>query len=158
MKLGLLVEAAERHQKLAEAAIAKLDKQTQGLRSAVADEVRQAVGEQMKFVQADAQRAVEALQKVKRGVNARVALSTLGATAISAGITLIVAWWVLPTRGEITALRAERDELASNVAVLNQRGARADLRRCGTGHLCVRVDLKAPRYGEASDYLIVKGY
>ena len=56
------------------------------------------------------------------------------------------------------ALRTERDELASNIAVLNQRGARADVRRCGTGHLCVRVDLKAPRYGESSDYLLLKRY
>jgi len=55
-------------------------------------------------------------------------------------------------------LRTERDELASNIAVLNQRGARADLRRCGAGHLCVRVDLSAPRYGESSDYLVIKGY
>ena len=64
----------------------------------------------------------------------------------------------MPTPAEIARLRTERDELESNIAVLNQRGARADLRRCGTEHLCVRVDLKAPRYGESSDYLIIKGY
>jgi hypothetical protein len=26
------------------------------------------------------------------------------------------------------------------------------------GRLCVRVDLRAPRYGESSDYLVVRGY
>jgi len=112
----------------------------------------------MKIAQAETQRAVEALQRVKRAANARVTLRTLGLTTISAGVALFVAWRVLPTRAEIAALRTERDELTSNVAVLNQRGARADLRRCGTGHLCVRVDLRAPRYGESSDYLIIKGY
>ena len=64
----------------------------------------------------------------------------------------------LPTPAEIARLRTERDELASKIAVLNQRGARADLRRCGPGRACVRVDLSAPRYGESSDYMVIKGY
>jgi hypothetical protein len=70
-----------------------------------------------------------------------------------------LAWWLLPSPNEITALRATRDDLASAVARLEQRGARVDLRRCGgTNRLCVRVDRKAPAYGEAGDYLVVKGY
>ncbi|MGH9208109.1 MAG: hypothetical protein ACRD1G_16385, partial [Acidimicrobiales bacterium] len=88
-----------------------------------------------------------ALQRLKRAANLRVTFWTLGITAISAAIVLGVAWWVLPSPGEIAALRAQRDELASNVELLNHRGARADFRRCGGQHLCVRVDLKAPRYG-----------
>jgi hypothetical protein len=55
-------------------------------------------------------------------------------------------------------LRIEREDLARKIASLNQQGARADLRRCGTGHLCVRVDLKAPRFGDSFDYLVIKGY
>ena len=77
---------------------------------------------------------------------------------ISVAIALFIAWWVLPTTAEIARLRTERDELSSNLVVLNQRGARADLRRCGAGHVCVRVDLSAPRYGESSDYMVIKGY
>jgi hypothetical protein len=42
--------------------------------------------------------------------------------------------------------------------VLNQRGAGADLRGCGAGRVCVRVDLSALRYGESSDYIVIKGY
>jgi hypothetical protein len=158
VKLGLLMETAQTHQKLAEAAIGKLNEQTQVLQAVVRDQIRHAVVEEMKIVQAETQSAVEALQSVKRAANARVTLWTLGVTTISACVALFVAWWVLPTPAEIARLRTERDELASNVAVLNQHGARADLRRCGTAHLCVRVDLKAPRYGESSDYLIIKGY
>ena len=158
VKLGLLMETAQTHQKLAEAAIAKLSEQILGVEAVVRGQIRSAVVEEMKIVQAETQRAVEALQRVKRAANARVTLWTLGLTSVSAGVALFVAWWVLPTPAEIAALRTERDELTSSVAVLNQRGARADLRRCGTGHLCVRVDLKAPRYGESSDYLIIKGY
>jgi hypothetical protein len=158
VKLGLLLETAERHQKLAEAAIGKLNEQVQGLDVMVRDQIRRAVVEEMKSVQVETQTAVEELQRVKRAANVGVTLWTIGLTAISAAIALFVAWWVLPTRAEIAALRTERDGLASNVAVLNQGGARADLRLCGTRRLCVRVDLKAPRYGESSDYLVIRGY
>jgi len=158
VKLGLLMETAERHQKLAEAAIGKLNEQAQGLLAVVRDQIHRGVVEEMTVVQAEAQRAVEALQRVKRAANARVTLWTLGLTGISAGVALFVAWWVLPTPAEISALRTERDELASSVAALNRRGARADLRLCGMGHLCVRVDTNAPRYGDQRDYFIIRGY
>jgi hypothetical protein len=158
VKLGLLMESAERQQKLSEAAIGKLNEQVQGLEAVVRDQIRCGISEEMKFVQAETQRAVEALKRVKRAANVRVTLWTIGLTVISAVLALFVAWWVLPTRAEIAALRTERDELASNVAVLNQRGARADLRRCGTGHLCVRVDKNAPPYGDQRDYFVIRGY
>ena len=158
VKLGLLMETAQTHQKLVEAAIGKLNEQTQGLQAVVKDQIRHAVVAEMKIVQAETQSAVEALRRVKQAANLRVTLWTLGVTAISSGVALFVAWWVLPTQAEIARLRTERDELASNVAVLNQRGARADLRRCGTGHLCVRVEMNAPRYGDQRDYFVIRGY
>jgi len=158
VKLGLLMETAERHQKLADAAIGKLNEHAQGLEAAVRDQIRRAVVEEMTMVKAETQSAVEALQRVKRAANARLTLWTLGLTAISAGVALFVVWWILPTRAEIAALRAERDELASAVAVLNRRGARADLRLCGRVHLCVRVDMNAPRYGDQRDYFVIGGY
>jgi hypothetical protein len=157
VKLGLLMETAERHQKLAQAAIANLNERTEGLAAVVRDQIRHALGEEMNTVKAETQSAVEALRRVKRAANARVTLWTLGITAISAGIALFVAWWVLPTPAEIARLRTERDELASNLALLSHGGARADLRRCGTGHLCVRVDMNAPRYGDQRDYFVIRG-
>jgi hypothetical protein len=158
VKLGLLMEIAQTHQKLAQTAIEKLSQHAQSLEPAVRDQVQRALVDALKTVHAEAQRAIEALQKMKRAANARVTLWTLGLTATSAAIALFVAWWVLPTPREIARLRIERDELVSNLAVLNQRGARVDLRRCGTGHLCVRVELSAPRYGESSDFMVIKGY
>jgi hypothetical protein len=158
VKLGLLMETAQTHQKLAEAAIEKLSQHTQSLEAAVRDQIQRALVDALQTVHAEVQGATEALQKIKRAANARVTMWTLGLTAISAGIALVVAWWALPTPAEIARLRTERDELASNIAVLNQRGARADLRRCGAGRVCVRVDLSAPRYGQSSDYVVIKGY
>jgi hypothetical protein len=158
VKLGLLIEAAQAHQKLAEAAIEKLNEQTQGLEVVVRDQIQHALAGGLKSLHTETKGAVEALQRLKRAANARTVFWTLGITAAAAAFGLFMAWWVLPTPAEIAALRTERDELISKIAVLNRRGARADMRRCGTVHVCVRVDLKAPRYGESSDYLVVAGY
>lgn len=158
VKLGLLIEAAQTHQKLAEAAIEKLNRHTHELETIVSDQIQRAFAGRLESLHVETRGAIEALHRVKRAANARVTLCMLGLTALSAGVGLFVAWWVLPTRAEIAVLRSERDELASNIAVLNERGARADVRRCGKGQLCVRVDLKAPRYGESSDYLLLKRY
>lgn len=158
VKLGLLMETAQTHQKLAEAAIEKLSQHTQALEAVARDQIQRALVDALKTVHTEAQRAVEALRKIKREANARVALWTLGLTVMSAAIALIIAWLVLPTPAEIARLRTERDGLASNIAALHQHGGRADLRRCGTGRVCVRVDLGAPRYGESSDYMVIKGY
>jgi hypothetical protein len=43
VKLGLLMEAAQTHQKLAEAAIERLNKQTQGLEAVVRDPIQRAL-------------------------------------------------------------------------------------------------------------------
>jgi hypothetical protein len=158
VKLGLLMETAQSHQKSVEVLLEKLKQHTQGLDAVVKEQIRHALVEELKTIRAETQGAVTALQALKRAANARVTFWTLGVTAIALGVALFVAWWVLPTQAEVAALRDERDALASNIAVLNQHGARADLRRCGTGHVCVRVDLKAPRYGVSSDYLVMSGY
>lgn len=158
VKLGLLIEAAQAHQKLAEAAIEKLNNQSQDLEPLLTDQIQRALGVALKTLSAETQSAVEALRNVSRAANPRAVLWALGSTGSAAAVALFVAWWVLPTRSQIAALRNERDELVNNIATLSQRGGRADLRRCGTGHLCVRVDLEAPRYGQRSDYLVVKGY
>jgi hypothetical protein len=158
VKLGLLMETAQSHQKIVEALLEKLKAHTQGLDALVGNQIRQVVVEEFRTVRAESEDAVSALQVLKRAAHVRMTLWTLGVTAIALGVALFIAWWVLPNAEEIAALRTERDALESNIAVLNQRGARADLRRCGTGHVCVRVDLKALRYGESSDYLVIRGY
>jgi hypothetical protein len=56
VKLGLLMETAERHQKLAEGAIGKLNEQAQGLEAVVRDQIRRAVAEKLKIVQAETQK------------------------------------------------------------------------------------------------------
>jgi hypothetical protein len=73
-------------------------------------------------------------------------------------VTALLAWW-LPTPGQLAALRAEQQRLSAVIARLADSGGRIDLRRCGaSARLCVRVDRRAPAYGEQADYLVVRGY
>jgi len=158
VKLGLLMETAQSHQRIAERAIEKLSEHTEALQAVVRDQIRLVLREEFKALQGEIDSAAQALRALKRAANARTTFWTFGVTAIAAAIAILIAWLVLPKPAEISGLRIERDELVSNIGVLNQRGARADLRRCGAGRLCVRVDLKAPRYGEHSDYMVIRGY
>jgi hypothetical protein len=159
MKLGLLMEAAHAQQTLADTALERLNAHLRDLDTVVRDEIRHTLVEELQVVMNESKRSAEALRRLRRSANLRIGLWSLGLTVVCSAIPLCLAWWLLPSAGEVGALRAKRDDLESAVARLEQRGARVDLRRCGVGNrLCVRVDRKAPVYGEAGDYLVIKGY
>jgi hypothetical protein len=159
MKLGLLVETAETHQELVGAMLAKLQQHTEGLDAAVREEIRQTLLDELRGVHSETQRAVQALRRIQRAANLRVVLWSVGITAMSAGASVAVAWWWLPSPTEIQGLRQQRDELRAGVERLSKYGARADLQHCGDEHrLCVRVDLKAGSFGQHEDYFVVDGY
>ena len=159
MQLGLLMEAAQAHQKAAESTLRKLKASTTDLASQVRDEVRAVLTEQLHSLASDSKRAAAALREVQRAANVRALAWSLGITTLCSAIPLFLACWLLPSRGEIAALRAKHDELATQIASLEERGGRIDLRHCGNGaRLCVRVDRKAPTFGEQSDYLVIRGY
>jgi hypothetical protein len=159
MKLGLLMEAAQAQQKAAESSLRKLKAATSELATIVREEVRRVVMEELHSLADDSKRASDALRAARRTANVRGLIWNVGTTLLCCAIPLALACWIIPSRAEIGALRARHDELATQIANLEKRGGRIDLRRCGDGaRLCVRVDRKAPIYGEQSDYLIVRGY
>jgi len=159
MQLGLLMEAAQTHQKSAESILRKLKATTNDLATIVRDEVRNAIVSEIQSLEADSKRASTALREVQRAASVRVLIWSVGITTLCSAIPLLLTCWMIPSRGEIAALRARHDELATKIASLEEQGGRIDLRRCGAGaRLCVRVDRKAPTYGEQSDYLVVRGY
>jgi hypothetical protein len=113
----------------------------------------------LKVVTAETTRAAQALRKIRRVGAWRGAAWSLGVALLCALIPVVVARWVLPSTAELTALRFKRDEMNVNLQRLQQLGGRVDWRRCGeSGRLCVRVDRKAPTYGEKGDYFVVEGY
>jgi len=159
MKLGLLMEAAQAQQKAAESSLRKLKLVTSELAGVVREEIHRVVLEELQSLAADGKRAADALHAARRAASMRTLLWSFGITTLCAAIPLGLACWILPSRAEISALRAKHAELTTRIADLQQQGARIDLRRCGAGaRLCVRVDRKAPIYGEQSDYLIIRGY
>jgi hypothetical protein len=159
IKVGLLMEAAQAQQTLADTTLERLNAHTRELDTVVRDEIRHTLVEELQVLGTESRRAAEALRSLGRSVNLRVAFWSVGVTLLCTAIPLFASWWFLPSQGELATLRAKREELATDLAHLEQRGARMDLRHCGgTTRLCVRVDRKAPVYGESGDYFVVKGY
>lgn len=159
IKVGLLMEAAQAQQTLAEGVLEKLNAHTRELDTVVRDEIRHTLVEELQVLGNESRRAAEALRSLGRSANIRVAIWSVGLTLLCTAIPLFATWCFLPSQSELTTLRAKREELMSSLARLEQRGARADLRQCGgTTRLCVRVDRKAPVYGDNGDYFVVKGY
>ncbi len=153
------MEAAHANQKLAEGSLRKLKVQAQDLAQLVRDEVRAVLVQELHSLAEESRRAADALHAVRGAASTRVVLWSLGITTGCSLVPLGLAYWLVPTQAEIHALRAQHDELTARIALLQERGGRAELRRCGAGaRLCVRVDRTAPAYGEQADYLIVRGY
>jgi hypothetical protein len=159
MRMGLLMESAQAHQKLAEGQLERLQQHTQGLDSVVRDAIRRTMVEELQMLTAEATRATRALEKIRRGSTLRFSLWSLAAAVLFALGPIAFARWALPSAADIAALRIRREELAANVTRLEQLGGRIEWRRCGdAGRLCVRVDRKAPTYGEKADYYVLEGY
>jgi hypothetical protein len=132
---------------------------SRGLDQIVRQEIRGALVEEFQALGDAGRHATEALEAVRRVASARTAVWAVAVVLACAVVPLAVAWIMLPSPAQLERLRAARDELEANVALLDRRGGRIDLRRCGpAGRLCVRVERAAPAYGSQADYLIVKGY
>ncbi|HTX24833.1 MAG TPA: hypothetical protein VMD03_09265 [Steroidobacteraceae bacterium] len=158
-QIALLAQAAQRQQQQAQVAIERLAALAQGLDQIVRQEIRSALVEEFQALGSASRGATEALEAVRRTASARVGLWTLGVLLACSTIPIAIAWTVLPSRAELAGMRAERDRLAANIALLERSGGHIDLRRCGpTNRLCVRIERAAPPFGAQADYLVVKGY
>src|SRR5208283_3332553 len=122
MKFGLLMESAQAHQRLAESQLDKLRAHTQDLDSVVRDEIRRTLVEELRMLSAETARATRALQRVGSGSDLRRASWSFLFALICALVPLGAARWVLPSAAEVATLRAQRDELRSNVSKLEQQG------------------------------------
>jgi len=159
MKVGLLMESAQVHQKLAEGQLARLHAHTEGLDAVVRDEIRRTLVEELQMLTAETTRATRALEKLRSGTARRGMVPRLLGAMLCGLLPIALARWALPSPADLAVLRERREELAANITKLEQQGGRIDWRRCGTARrLCVRVDRKAPGYGEKADYYVLEGY
>jgi hypothetical protein len=158
MKFGLLMESAQAHQRLAETHLEKLRAHTEDIDGVVREEIRRTLTEELQMLTAESNRCAHALQGIRHGVGIRSALWSVAIAILCTATPLAIIRWTLPSETEIAALRARRDELSADVAALERKGGRVDWRNCGeTARLCVRVDRKAPVYGEKADFYVVAG-
>jgi hypothetical protein len=158
LKVGLLMESAQAHQKLAEGQLERLRAHTQDLDGVVRDEIRRTLVEELQMLTVEAARASRVLEKI-RGGGVRTAASSLLIAVLCTLVPMGIARWALPSAADIGLLRARRDELSANLSKLEQQGGRSEWRRCGEAkRLCIRVDRKAPVYGEKGDFLVIAGY
>jgi ParB-like chromosome segregation protein Spo0J len=159
LKYGLLLETAQTQQKLIASSLRQLKGHTQELDVIVREQIRRTLVEELGAVVEESARAIQALRTLERAAKLRFIAWTLAATLLSGAATGLSAWWLLPSPSQISALRLKREQLAAALESLEQRGGLIDLRRCGSDERwCVRVDRRAPTYGEQADYLVVKGY
>ena len=123
MKVGLLMESAQAHQKLAEGQLERLRAHTQDLDSVVRDEIRRTLVEELRALTAEAARATQALQKIRGAGVLRGAAWSLAVALLCTVLPIGVARWALPSAAEIATLRSRRDELAASLASSSSKGA-----------------------------------
>jgi hypothetical protein len=158
-RFGLLLDAAHRHQQLVDTSLDRLEAHTRGLDTVVRDVIRRTLVSECTALDAEIASAAAALQSLRRVASLRLASWSVAVMTAVAGALLLVLGRVLPSARELTAMRAQRDEMSRQIQQLYEAGARVDLRRCGNeARLCVRVDRSAPSYGSSGDYLVLKGY
>ena len=159
MKLGLLMESAQAHQRTAEAHLEQLRAHTRDLDDVVRDEIRRTLCEELAELTSETARAAGSLRRIRRAADLRALFWGAGIAVLATAIPAAFMHWALPSTDEIASLRLHRDRLKADVQRLEQMGGRTDWRHCGeSGRLCVRVDRSAPAYGEKGDYFVVKGY
>jgi len=159
MKFGLLLETTQAQQQLAASSLRRLEGHTQELDGIVREQIRRTLVEELGAVVEESAHAIRSLRALERSARLRFMVWTLTTTLLSGAAGAVSAWWLLPSTSQINALRLKREQLLTAIDTMEHRGGLIDLRRCGTvQRWCVRVDRRAPAYGEQADYFVVKGY
>jgi hypothetical protein len=159
LKVGLLMESAQAHQALVTENLQRLQAHVRDLDAVVRDEIRRTLLEELQAVSTESQAAAQALHRAGRYAYGRLLAVGLGVVLLATAIPLGLFAWIVPSQAEITALRSQRADLEAAILHLRQQGAQIEWRRCGDElRLCVRIDRKAPAFGEQADYRIARGY
>ena len=159
MKLGLLLESADANQNLARTGIERLNEHVRDLDGLVRSEIRSTLLDELHEIHVEISKAAQALRNLRRSIAFRLGAACLVALTVTIGIPAALTWHFVPSAAELSALRAERDALSSNIARLQEQGGRLEWRHCGErSRLCVRVEPGEPAFGGHSDFRIVKGH
>ena len=167
---GVLLEAAQNQQKIAEASFQKLDALASLLRDLPRDttpDLKAAIETAIRQELAGARQDILALTGALRAARVRMTrtLAVIGAAVVLAAVLSVGALllWVLPSSDDIARLRAEKATLTAGVADLTARAGKIQLRNCGDPgqklRVCARVDPTSGPFGtKAEPYMVLAGY
>ena len=167
---GVLLEAAQTQQKIAEASFQRLDALAKLLRDLPKDaatDLAAAVGTTIRQELAGARQDILGLTAALRAARVRMTrtLAIIGGGVVLAAVASVAAvlLWVLPSPEEMGKLRADKASLAAAVEDLNARAGRIQLRNCANpgqkARICARVDASAGQFGPKGEtYMVLAGY
>jgi len=153
------------HARLQEA-VKSLNGSGQHLAIVVRQAAQGAVEDALKGLHPHIDRAGKALVGLQRFSVWRAAWQHAVVAVAAILVTLAGIWWYVPSASEMTALRAERDELQASLQTLTAKGARMQLSMCGSEgekkRLCVLVPKKPVMWDNLNDrtqaYVVPVGY
>jgi hypothetical protein len=159
-KIAALFAAFEEINGRVDKVVGRFEQAVCGVDSAVRQSVREAVVQEVGGLSDHVMKAKASLEGLHRAANWRQLLHGAGWSVIAVLLAFFASWLYLPSSGEMSRLRAERQQLQASIDQLASRGGRSQLMPCGASneHLCVRVDSALGRYGETHDYFVVHGY
>ena len=153
-EMALLYATAQAEQQQAREMLDRLKQHLQQLDALVRESVRQAAGQALRDLHAEAERARASLQALHRTALPRVLWMTVGSAAAGLIAVLILGACFVPSKDEIAQRQA-------TLAALIAAGAQSQLSRCTPAHgepqLCIRVNTAAGPFGAGRDYYLVHG-
>jgi uncharacterized protein YukE len=161
-KIGMLIAAFDDERQHLKGAIGALNQTGAQLQREVKGAAKDAVEEALKALHPEIHKAAQALIDIQRLSLWRAAGQHAMVAVVAMAIALLAVWWYVPPISEITARRAERDQLEASIADLNKRGAKIALNTCGPKkRLCVMIEETEGVFGDrkrGETYMIAKGY
>jgi hypothetical protein len=165
-KIALLIAAFDQERENTAQATAALRQVIAGLGEKVESATGVAVGKALTTLRREADLAAQAMQQLRRLTLWQSAWRHVTTALCAMAITVLAVWWYVPTVGEISALRSERDQLQASIEDLSQRGGRIVMNSCG-GRLCIEastdqgksvIDWRGAWHAHGVPLVIPKGY
>jgi len=88
IQVGLLLDTAQTHQKLADASLQRLESHTRGLDAVIRDAIARSITEELRTIRDETQHTLSAFVAVQRRVNRR--LIALAAAVVAAAVLQVL--------------------------------------------------------------------
>lgn len=165
-KIGMLIAAFDAEHARLHSAVEALSRSGAQLRLEVKGAAREAVDSALTELHPHIDRAGRTLVHLQRFSLWRAAWQHVLVAVVAIGIALVAVGWYVPALSQITALRAERDQLQASIEQLNSQGARMKTAMCGAEgerqRFCVLVPKKPVMWdnldNRAQAYVVPVGY